>query len=159
MKISSIVHGSNLALEDRKRSLQRKEASEIYKKHAKYTDTSKNPLLEALEHLLSGKTEKELHDTDAVVARKSQEQPVGESKNQPKELAPFENEDLSFIMPGKLQKDFARNPDEQTLIGLDLEKLLFQRSFNTATQKYISHIAMVNNGYRSVDEPVFSQIA
>ncbi|MBD8032691.1 hypothetical protein [Solibacillus merdavium] len=158
MKISSLVHGSNLALEERKRLLQRKEASEIYKKHAKYTDTSKNPLLEALEHLLSGKTEKELHDVDAV-AGKNPQQPVGESKDQPKEWAPFENEDLPFIMPEKFQKDFARNPDEQTVFGLDLEKLLFQRSFNTATQKYISHIAMVNNGYRSVDEPVFSQIA
>lgn len=158
MKISSIVHGSNLALEERKRSQQRKEASEIYKKHAKYTDTSKNPLLEALEHLLSGKTEKELHDTDAA-ARKSSQLPVGESKNQPKEFAPLENEDLSFVMPEKFQKELARNSDEQTLIDLDLEKRLFQRSFNTATQKYISHIAMVNNGYRSINEPVFSQIA
>ena len=158
MKISSLVHGSNLALEERKRLLQRKEASEIYKKHAKYTDTSKNPLLEALEHLLSGKTEKELHDVDAV-ARKDSQQPVGESKEQPKEVAPLANEDLSFTMPEKFQKDFARNPDEQTVFGLDLEKLLFQRSFNTATQKYISHIAMVNNGYRSVDEPIFSQNA
>ncbi|MEK3764506.1 hypothetical protein [Solibacillus sp. FSL K6-4121] len=158
MKISSIVQGSNLVLEDRKRTMQRKEASEIYKKHAKYTDTSKNPLLEALEHLLSGKTEKELHDTDAA-ARKSSQLSVGESKNQSKEFAPLENEDLSFSMPEKFQKDFARNPDEQSLIDLDLEKLLFQRSFNTATQKYISHIAMVNNGYRSIDEPAFSQIA
>ncbi|MEK4128468.1 hypothetical protein NYE67_02250 [Solibacillus sp. FSL W8-0474] len=158
MKISSIVQGSNLVLEDRKRTMQRKEASEIYKKHAKYTDTSKNPLLEALEHLLSGKTEKELHDTDAA-SRKSSQLSVGESKNQPKEFAPLENEDLSFSMPEKFQKDFARNPDEQSLIDLDFEKLLFQRSFNTATQKYISHIAMVNNGYRSIDEPVFSQIA
>ncbi|MBD8037646.1 hypothetical protein H9635_12920 [Solibacillus sp. A46] len=156
MKISSIVQGSNLALEDRKRSLQRKEASEIYKKHAKYTDTSKNPLLEALEHLLSGKTEKELHDTD-VAARTSSHLPVGESKNQPKEFNPLENEDVSFVMPKKFQKDLARNRDEQTLN--DLDKLLFQRSFNTATQKYNSHIAMVNNGYRSIDEPIFSQIA
>lgn len=158
MKISSLVHGSNLALEERKRSLQRKEASEIYKKHVKYADARKNPLLDALEQLLSGKTEKELHDIDAVALKDSQ-QPFGENKEQSKEIAPFSNEDLSFTIPEKFQKDFARNPDEQSLFGQDLEKLLFQRSFNTATQKYISHIAMVNNGYRSVDEPVFSQIA
>lgn len=158
MKISSLVHGSNPALEERKRSLQRKEASEIYKKHAKYTDASKNPLLEALEHLLFGKTEKELQNTDAANL-KDLEQPFDEIKEQLKEAAPFVNEDLSFTMPEKFQKDFARNPDEQTVFGVHLEKLLFQRSFNTATQKYTSHIAMVNNGYRSVDEPVFSRIA
>ena len=62
-------------------------------------------------------------------------------------------------MPERFQKDFARNPEEQTIFGQDLEKLLFQRTFNTATQKYSSHIAMVKNGYRSVDEPIFSKIA
>lgn len=277
MKISSLLRGFNPDLEDRKRSQQRKEVGEVYKKHAKYADASKNPMLKALENLLSGKTEKELHEADAAARKDSQqavtakeellEQPevkreianlkqteqevithenahkaagagvtgavtythmtgpddqryinggevaiqmpaatddpdetiallekvrqaalapaqpspqdlrvaasasaqiqqvradkLGEQveQEQADEVAPFANENLSFEVPEKFQKDFARNPDEQTVFGQDLEKLLFQRTFNTATQKYNAHIAMVKNGYRSADEPVFSGVA
>lgn len=69
MKISTLLHGYNPDLEERKRAAQRKEVGDVYKKHAKYADANKNPILQALENLLSGKTEKELHEADAA-ARK-----------------------------------------------------------------------------------------
>ncbi|MGN7476947.1 putative metalloprotease CJM1_0395 family protein [Solibacillus silvestris] len=248
MKISSLLHSFNPDLEERRRIQQRKEVGEVYKKHAKYADASKNPMLQALENLLSGKTEKELHVADAaarkdvqqaekeVIARDNvhaagattythvtapdnqryissgeaavqipsandasdetlellekvrqaalapaepspQDLRIAESasaqiqqvrpdkaeeqmeRGYQEETAPFANEDLTFDMPEKFQKDFIRNPDEQTMFGRDLERLLFQRTFNTATQKYSSHIAMVNNGYRPADEPIFSEVA
>lgn len=277
MKISSLLHGFNPDLEDRKRSQQRKEVGEVYKKHAKYADANKNPMLKALENLLSGKTEKELHEADAVARKDSQQTVEGKEElltrpevkkeiNQLKqteqevithenahkaagagvtgavtythttgpddqryinggevaiqipaatddpdetiallekvrqaalapaepspqdlrvaasasaqiqqvradklgeqveqeeteEVAPFANEDLTFEVPEKFQKDFARNPDEQTVFGQDLEKLLFQRTFTAATQKYNTHSAMVKNGYRIAQEPIFSGVA
>lgn len=64
MKINSLVRGFSSELEERKRSQLRKEAGEAYKKHAQYTDPSKNPLLKVLENLLSGKTEKDLLTQD-----------------------------------------------------------------------------------------------
>lgn len=277
MKISSLLHRYNLELEERKRSLQRKEVGEAYKKHAKYADASKNPILQALENLLSGKTEKDLHEAD-IAARKESQPSTGEAKEKfleqpevkkeieqlkqieeeviihenahkaagagvtgavtyshttgpddqryinggevsiqmpsgggepdetiallekvrqaalapsqpsPQDLrvaasasaqinqvraekngesieesqeqqAPYADADLSFTMPERFEKDFARNPQDQTVFGQDLEKLLFQRTFNKATEKYSSHVAMVNNGYRSGNEPIFSQIA
>lgn len=277
MKISSLLHRYNPELEERKRSLQRKEVGEAYKKHAKYADASKNPILQALESLLSGKTEKDLHEAD-IAARKESQPSTGEAKEKfleqpevkkeieqlkqieeeviihenahkaagagvtgavtyshttgpddqryinggevsiqmpsgggepdetiallekvrqaalapsqpsPQDLrvaasasaqinqvraekngesieesqeqqAPYADADLSFTMPERFEKDFARNPQDQTVFGQDLEKLLFQRTFNKATEKYSSHVAMVNNGYRSGNEPIFSQIA
>ena len=49
----------------RKRLLARKEMDHAYKKNAKFTEASKNPLLAALENLLSGKAEKDLLNQDA----------------------------------------------------------------------------------------------
>jgi len=276
MKISGLLHGYNPDLEERKRSVQRKEVGNVYKKHAIYADASKNPMLQALENLLSGKTEKDLHEADAAARKDAQptakeakeeqlarpevkkeisqlkqsEQEViahenahksagagvtgavtythttgpddqryinggevaiqmpattgesdetiallervrqaalapaepssqdlrvaasasaqiqqvradkyGEVVEEQDETVPFEDEDFTFDIPDKFQKDFARNPEEQTIFGQDLEKLLFQRTFNNASQKYSSHMAMVNNGYRSVTEPTFTQVA
>ena len=276
MRISNLLHGYNPDFEERKRSAQRKEVGDVYKKHAKYADASKNPMLQALENLLSGKTEKELHEADAA-ARKDSQQSIVEAKDEhlehpevkkeisqlkqteqevvahenahksvgagvtgavtythstgpddqryinggevsiqmpattgepdetiellekvrqaalapaepspqdlrvaasataqiqqvradkygepieaQEEVVPFADKDLTFDMPEKFQKDFTRDPEQQTVFGQDLEKLLFQRTFNQAAQKYNAHIDMVKNGYRSVTEPTFSQVA
>ncbi|MEK4078839.1 hypothetical protein [Solibacillus sp. FSL K6-1126] len=202
MKISSLARGFSSELDERRRSQLRKEAGEVYKKHAQYTDPSKNPLLKVLENLLSGKTEKDLlksdnadqaenlalptditysptldnaHLASAVpssqdlltavnVSTSIPQTPVNTQKElteqeQDEEAIPLSNENLSFTIPEKFQQDFARNPDEKTVFGQELEKRLFQRSFNIAAQKYSAHIAMVNNGYRLTEESVFSQIA
>lgn len=63
MKIAHLMIGTNQDLENRKRALQRREAGDIYKKNAQY-QAKKNPMLEVLENLLSGKTEKDLHAAD-----------------------------------------------------------------------------------------------
>jgi hypothetical protein len=249
MKISSLMHSFSPDFEERKRSLQRKEVGEVYKKHAKYADASKNPMLLALENLLSGKTEKDLHEADAAARNESQQffvetnaqsdlkseieplkqndqevaiqenlmkvfdggtsagalgnitvqdntiallekvhqaalaptQPSpqdfrvaasaseqikqvlaeqnGESIEEADELPPYAQEELTFTMPERFEKDFARNAEQQTIFGQELEKRLFQRTFNQAAAKYNAHISMVKNGYRSADEPTFSQIA
>ena len=64
MKIASLMGNMSLDFEERKRALQRREAESTYKKNATYTDPQKNPMLEVLENLLSGKAEKELHAAD-----------------------------------------------------------------------------------------------
>ena len=65
MKIAQLMTGTNLDLENRKRALQRREMGDAYKKNAQY-QSKKNPMLEVLENLLSGKTEKDLHAADQV---------------------------------------------------------------------------------------------
>lgn len=204
MKITSFARGFSSELDERKRSQLRKEASEVYKKHAQYTDASKNPMLKVLENLLSGKTEKDMLIQDkadktenptvanditytqtptldnvrlasavpssqdlltaanvstSILQRPANTQDEQTEQVQSEEAVPLSNENLSFIIPEKFQQDFARNPDEQTIFGQELEKRLFQRQFNIAAQKYSAHIAMVNNGYRLAEQSVFSQIA
>lgn len=203
MKINSLARGFSSELDERKRSQLRKEAGEAYKKHAQYTDPKKNPLLKALENLLSGKTEKDLLTQDnanqaenlavvnditytqtptldnvrlasavpssqdlltaANVSTSIPQMPANTQNEQTeqiqKEAISLPNENLTFTIPEKFQQDFARNPDEPTVFGRELEKRLSQRSFNVAAQKYSAHISMVNNGYRSAEESIFSQIA
>ena len=252
MKISSLLYPSSSNFEERKRTMQRKEVGDVYKKHAKYADASKNPMLQALENLLSGKTEKDLHEADAVARKESQQSFVeAEAENQSElksqllplkqtgqelamqenpmkdidgvtsavalentieqgdtiallekvrqaalapvqpspqdlrvaasatvqmkqvqaqqngeiieeseeDLPPYAEEDLTFAMPERFEKDFARNPEQQTIFGQPLEKILFQRTFHQAATKYNAHISMVKNGYRPADEPTFSKIA
>ena len=63
MKIAQLMTGTNQDLENRKRAIQRREVGDAYKKNAQY-QAKKNPMLEVLENLLSGKTEKDLHAAD-----------------------------------------------------------------------------------------------
>ena len=106
MKISSLRHQFSPSFEERKRSLQRKEVGDVYKKHAKYADASKNPMLQALENLLSGKTEKDLHEADAVIRKESQQSFV-EAKDQPEsrsEIEPLKQTGQEVAMPESLLK-------------------------------------------------------
>jgi hypothetical protein len=66
MRIATVVQGTRADFEQRKKLLARREMDQAYKKHAKYTEKN-NPMLQALENLLSGKTEKELHEKDQVL--------------------------------------------------------------------------------------------
>ena len=65
MRIATIIQGTSADFEQRKKVLARREMDQAYKKHAKYTE--KNPVLQALDDLLSGKTEKELHERDKAI--------------------------------------------------------------------------------------------
>ena len=64
MKITSTLQRTSSDFEQRKRLIARKEMDNAYKKNAKFAEASKNPLLAALENLLSGKAEKDLHNQD-----------------------------------------------------------------------------------------------
>ena len=73
---------------------------------------------------------------------------------------PFAQVDTSVEVPERFLGDFdARDAKQETVFGQELESRLFQRTFNKATAKYTSHIAMVKNGYRSFEEPIFSHTA
>ncbi len=60
MKLPQLTKSIESDVENRKRAFQRREMGQAYRKNAQYQAT-KNPLLEALENLLSGKTERDLH--------------------------------------------------------------------------------------------------
>ena len=76
------------------------------------------------------------------------------------EVNPYEHIDTSVEVPERFLNNFEeRDASNATLFGQELENLLFQRTFNKAAQKYSSHVAMVKNGYRSFDEPIFSRTA
>lgn len=62
MRIQQILHEENSKFDVRKRSLQRKEVADTYKKNASYTQANKNPMLEILNNLISGKTEKDIFE-------------------------------------------------------------------------------------------------
>lgn len=59
MKLPPLSKSIESDVENRKRAFQRREMGQAYRKNAQYQAT-KNPLLEALENLLSGKTERDL---------------------------------------------------------------------------------------------------
>lgn len=213
MKIAQLKHNTSADFENRKRALQRRETTEAYRKSAQY-QSPKNPLLEALENLLSGKTEKELHRADEDARKLEQASSIddsisesqlltGEEVERPereirdmemieKEVIPhnlpvvasaptqlsqvtaanseetvegveeqslYKNVDVTVDIPARFLNDFSRDARAKAVFGKELESLLFSRTFHKATAKYQQHVAMVKNGYRSVEEPVFSRIA
>lgn len=68
MRIAKLINENNLNIEERKRSLQRRDMNEAYKKTESFVKATKNPVLEVLENLLSGKTEKELHANTKITS-------------------------------------------------------------------------------------------
>ena len=285
MKIAQLMTGTNLDLENRKRALQRRDVGDAYKKNAQY-QSKKNPMLEALENLLSGKTEKDLHAADQakrefgaptseqensfveqqkqkleqpevkaeikeleltekeVIVHEQAHKAVGGSVTGPitythtegpdgkryinggevsinikegstpeetleilekvkaaalapaepspqdlrvaasataqiqqtrleitkenvrqlqtdeEEVEPFAGVDTNVEVPERFMNNFEeRDATQGTLFGRELESLLYERTFKKASMKYANHIDMVKNGYRSFDEPTFSQTA
>ncbi|WP_332651125.1 putative metalloprotease CJM1_0395 family protein [Lysinibacillus sp. 54212] len=65
MNVSQLTTSRTSEFEVRKRAIQRREMGEAYKKTAQF-HTKKNPFLEALENLLSGKTEKEFYEAEPL---------------------------------------------------------------------------------------------
>lgn len=74
MRIANAMQATSSDLAHRKQAIMRKEMDQAYKKNSKYADPNKNPLLEALENLLSGKTEKELHENNPIAQFNNQEE-------------------------------------------------------------------------------------
>lgn len=205
MKLSHWGNGTGIDAESRKRALQRREMGQAYRKNAQY-QAPKNPLLEALENLLSGKTEKDLHtaeqekremddlhvqqpfsDEGAQVSGQEntlspieppspgvQQAADGREKTgniQEQEAAPIEEMvdenaaalaiDEKVEIPERFMGSFAeRDTLYGTLLsGRQMESRGHQHLFQLASVNYLHHIAMVKNGYRSFDEPIFSKTA
>lgn len=201
MKLPQLLSSSTIEIEARKRALQKREAGQAYRKNAQY-QSPKNPLLEALENLLSGKTERDLHTTgqekraidglfvqdsfsekeqfenDQNLALKSavptsHEVPrvtdvpnVQEEAGQQEESTNNEklvnfSEAEKVEVPERFIGSFAERNSSQgmSLSGRPIEDRGYQRLFQLASVNYSNHIAMVKNGYRSFDEPIFSKTA
>ncbi|TSI11745.1 hypothetical protein [Lysinibacillus sp. BW-2-10] len=65
MRMISLLNESNVNFEERKRAMLRREMNDAYKKHAMFTQ-KKNPMLEVLENLLNGKSEKDLNEENLL---------------------------------------------------------------------------------------------
>ena len=63
------------------------------------------------------------------------------------EVAPIDQEPLDVFIPERFKKDFNRKSDEETLFGKNLERTLFERTFNKATKSYSFHMQMAQNGF------------
>lgn len=198
MKLPQLLSNTNMDIENRKRALQRREMGQAYRKNAQY-QAPKNPLLEALENLLSGKTERDLHtseqekrEMDALLGQQplwEEEQFENAQENvlNPLELPEHEvpqaaggtvklrggQEDtawLSVPMTDEKAADFATEEKieipERFMGSFAMRNAFdgsmlagYQHLFQRASANYSQHIAMVKNGYRSFDEPVFSKTA
>ena len=101
MKIAQLMTGTNQDLENRKRTLQRREAGDAYKKNAQY-QAKKNPMFEVLENLLSGKTEKDLHAADQ--AKKEFGTPISEQSEVKAEIKELELTEEEVIVHEQAHK-------------------------------------------------------
>lgn len=115
MKIASLMSNMSLDFEERKRALQRKEAESTYKKNATYSNPKKNPMLDVLENLLSGKTEKDLHAADNATKRYSK---LGkeEKLEQPQLLKQTEKEVFAQEQAHKVVGASVTGPSDQRSI-------------------------------------------
>lgn len=83
----------------------------------------------------------------------------GETVEFTEEYEPFIGEDLTVDIPNRFMNEFKRDAAAPTIFGKEFESLISQRIFNKVVETYTTHIAMVKNGYRSINEPSFSKIA
>ena len=110
-----IAHTST-DFDSKKRALQRRETTEAYRKTSQY-QSKKNPLLEALENLLSGKTEKELNQIDSQTLAQASQKALNESPAENVEELP--KQELFLQLPkvniGALEQ--TNKPVEDSLTG------------------------------------------
>lgn len=67
--------------------------------------------------------------------------------------------DDTVHIPEHFTKDVVRDAQRETIFGRNLEDVMHTRLFNKAIQTYATTYQMVANGYKSFQEPKFSQIA
>ncbi len=161
MKLPQLLKSIETEVENRKRVFQRREMGQAYRKNAQYQAT-KNPLLEALENLLSGKTERDLQkagqeerDIEDLLAPQ-----LLIERKQIEQAADFTGSENVKASEHFIDRFTERNVLHGSLLaGRQLESRAQQHLFEVASASYLQHIAMVKNNYRSVDEPSYSKIA
>lgn len=182
MNISAMLNENNAKLYERKRSLQRKEVTDTYKKNASYTQAAKNPVLAILENLLSGKTEKELYanqdsvinQTEEVVNRDSEfststinkeevnEHVLLEKIQAEEEIASATEDDfnrLSDLNLDSIPIQFLQNVNSFRFNGSgfnkNLDTLQQERNYNKAVTTYSKQMAMARQGFET-SKPMYS---
>lgn len=157
--MSRLMDASVGDFESRKRALQRREVGQAYRRNAGY-QTTKNPLLEALEGLLLGKAEKEQSTSEwngLQNKEASMLEEVGGSTE--KQTAPAQ---LANGYGQALQEEQSIGGIAERgalLPGRQMARQAYERIFRLASMHYSNHIAMVKNGYQSFEEPTFSKTA
>ena len=160
MRMSRLMDASVGDFEIRKRTLQRREVGQAYRRNVEY-QTIKNPLLEVLEDLLLGKAEKEqstsgwngLQDKEASTLKE-----VGGSTE--KQAAPALLANGYGLTLQEEEQSIGRIAERGTLLlGRQMERQAYEHIFRLASMNYSNHIAMVKNGYQSFEEPTFSKTA
>ena len=158
--MSRLMDASVGDFESRKRALQRREVGQAYRRNAEY-QTTKNPLLEALEGLLLGKAEKEqstsgwngVQDKEASML----EEVEGSTE---KRVAPALLANGYGLALQEEKQSMDRFDERGALLpGRQMECQAYERLFRLASMNYSNHIAMVKNGYQSFEEPTFSKTA
>ena len=158
--MSRLMDASVGDFESRKRALQRREGGQAYRRNAEY-QTTKNPLLEALEGLLLEKAEKEqsmsgwngLQNKEASMLEE-----VGDSTE--KQTAPALLANGYGLVLQEEKQSMGRFDERGALLpGRQMERQAYERIFRLASVHYSNHIAMVKNGYQSFEEPTFSKTA
>lgn len=126
MKIASLMQSGMLDFEGRKKVLQRKEMGEAYKRTAQFAKASQNPVLVALENLLSGKTEKDLLAADAKANDTQQRLETPEAQAQLRHLQMTESEVKAHeqahkaagaSVTGPISYTYTQGPDDQLYVS------------------------------------------
>ncbi|WP_193768914.1 putative metalloprotease CJM1_0395 family protein [Metasolibacillus meyeri] len=121
------MQSSTLDFENRKKALQRKEMGEAYKRTAQFAKASQNPMLAALENLLSGKTEKDLLEADTKTKSTQQEKlETSEAKAHLRQLQMTEDEvkvheqahkAAGSSVTGPVSYTYTKGPDNQLYVS------------------------------------------
>lgn len=165
MRIASLLNEGNINMDERKRIMQRKEMNDAYKKNASYTQKNTSAMLEILENLITGKTEKELFENDNVTLNKDLESVQEDTienylspvKNEVASsgddgFASFSDEQFEFVIPERFMQSFNRNFER--VGGEQLENIIFERTYNKAVSTYTYHMQLAQNGY-NIDQPQY----
>lgn len=71
----------------------------------------------------------------------------------------FVREVMEVKVPERFSKELKLNPFADTIFGKSYAEAYKARTFKYASEKYATHIQMAKDGYRPVNDPMFSMIA
>lgn len=160
---------NNGDFEERRRAMQRREATNAYKKNATYNQVTTNKVLEILQNLLSGKTEKELFDQDQPLLNEKSENAkitsieanrdlssveslqsdMGEIVQSAEEIVSGEQEgninriskkQFEYLVPNLL--NHYSNPTKTPTPHQKLENVLLEKTYSKAISSYTNHMQM-----------------
>ena len=167
MRVSNNLNNGDF--EERRRAMQRREATNAYKKNATYNQVTTNKVLEILQNLLSGKTEKELFDQDQPLLNEKSENAkitsieanrdlssveslqsdMGEIVQSAEEIVSGEQEgninriskkQFEYLVPNLL--NHYSNPTKTPTPHQKLENVLLEKTYSKAISSYTNHMQM-----------------